>query len=148
MRMADRLRRAQSSRNVRPTPRGCNMARTSAFGVCRVRLAAALVIVFTTALFAASPSLTRLNPPAAQKGTEAEITLEGARLSDAKEILFYDSQITVSKLTPVDDKSVKATLKIPDNAVGEHCLRLRTASGISELRTFHVGLYPVVQEKE
>jgi len=33
--------------------------------------------------------------PAAQKGTEAEIVLEGARLSDAKEILFYDSAITV-----------------------------------------------------
>jgi hypothetical protein len=89
-----------------------------------------------------------LNPPAAQKGTEAEITLEGARLSDAKEILFYDSSITVTKLTPVDDTKFKATLKIPDNALGEHSLRVRTATGISELRTFHVGVYPVVQEKE
>src|SRR3954464_6657194 len=97
---------------------------------------------------AASPSLTRINPPAAQKGTEAEITLEGQRLSDAKEILFYDSSIAVTKLTPVDDTHVKATLKIPDNALGEHTLRLRTATGISELRTFHVGVYPVVQEKE
>jgi hypothetical protein len=76
------------------------------------------------------------------------VTLEGTRLSDAKEILFYDSSITVTKLTPVDDSKVKATLKIPDNALGEHTLRVRTATGISELRTFHVGVYPVVQEKE
>ena len=123
------------------------MPTTSTFGLTRI----AILILAAGAIAtvkAASPSLTRINPPAAQKGTEAEITLEGARLADAKEILFYDSSITVSKLTPVDDKSVKATLKIPDNAVGEHCLRLRTASGISELRTFHVGVYPVVQEKE
>src|SRR5437870_1710323 len=135
-----------SDRSVRPT-RGCNMAQTSAFGLCRMRLAAPLLL-FASALYAASPSLSRVNPPAAQKGTEAEITLEGQRLSDAKEILFYDSSITVTKLTGVDDTKVRATLKIPDNAVGEHCLRLRTATGISELRTFHVGLYPVVQEKE
>src|SRR5882762_7321006 len=124
------------------TQRGCNMAQTSAFGLRRVRLAAPLLVILTGVLQAASPSLSRVIPPAAQKGTEAEVILEGARLSDAKEILFYDSSITVTKLTPVDDKSVKATLKIPENALGEHCLRLRTATGISELRTFHVGVYP------
>src|SRR6266850_3128713 len=126
------------------TQRGCDMAQTSAFGLRRVRLAAPILIsvVLALASIAASPSLSRVNPPAAQKGTEAEVTLEGARLSDAKEILFYDSSITVTKLTPVDDTHVKATLKIPDNALGEHTLRLRTATGISELRTFHVGVYP------
>jgi hypothetical protein len=116
-----------------------------------VRLAApsfALAALLASTLHAASPALSRLNPPAAQKGTETEITLEGARLSDAREILFYDSSITVTKLTPVDDTHVKATFKIPDTALGEHTLRLRTATGISELRTFNVGPYPVVQEKE
>src|SRR4051812_28554733 len=137
MKMADK--------SARPTARGCNMARTSAFGLSRIAI---MVMAFGAYAHAASPSLTRVNPPAAQKGTEAEVTFEGARLSDAKEILFYDSSITVTKLTTVDDTHVKATLKIPDNAVGEHTLRLRTATGISELRTFHVGLYPVVQEKE
>src|SRR5882762_2628948 len=127
------------------------MAQTSAVGSFARRVGIApplLIVLLTSALHAASPSLSRVNPPAAQKGTEAEVTLEGARLSDAKEILFYDSSITVTKLTPVDDTKVKATLKIPENALGEHCLRLRTATGITELRTFHVGVYPVVQEKE
>src|SRR5678810_636633 len=117
-----------------PHQRGCNMARTSAFGLSRIAI---MVIAFGAYANAASPSLSRVNPPAAQKGTEAEVTLEGQRLSDAKEILFYDSSIQVTKLTPVDDTKVKATLKIPDNAIGEHCLRVRTATGISELRTFH-----------
>src|SRR4051812_28556313 len=132
--------------------RGCDMAQTSTFGLRRVRIAAPLValivLAIATIVHAASPTLSRINPPAGQKGTEAEIMLEGSRLSDAKEILFYDTSITVTKLTPLDDTKVKATLKIPDNALGEHTLRLRTATGISELRTFHVGVYPVVQEKE
>jgi len=36
----------------------------------------------------------------------------------------------------------------PDCPLGEHHLRLRTATGYSELRTFFVGPYPVVEEKE
>src|SRR2546425_8335404 len=137
-----------------PTYRGCTMAQTSTFGspTRRVRLAAPLLAVtiaaISTTLPAASPTLSRLNPPAAQKGTEAEVILEGSHLGDAKEILFYDSAITVSKVTSIDDNKFKATFKIPDTALGEHTLRVRTATGISELRTFHVGPYPIVQEKE
>ena len=32
--------------------------------------------------------------------------------------------------------------------MGEHHLRIRTETGVSELRTFFVGPYPVVAEKE
>ena len=36
----------------------------------------------------------------------------------------------------------------PDCRLGEHAVRVRTATGISELRTFWVGALPVVDEKE
>ncbi len=49
----------------------------------------------------------------------------------------------------ITNKVVKATVKIaPDCPLGEHHLRLRTAGGISELRTFFVGPYPLVSEVE
>ena len=48
---------------------------------------------------AATPSLTAIRPVGGQRGTEIEVTLSGARLGDAKEILFYQPGITtVTKL--------------------------------------------------
>src|SRR5262245_14654556 len=73
----------------------------------------------------------------------------GGRRSDAKEILFYTPGFDVTKLEVVNDAQVKATVKIAaDCRLGEHMVRVRTATGISELKTFWVGALPVVQEKE
>ena len=77
------------------------------------------------------------------------IFFNGARLSDAKEIFFYSAGFQVSKLQVVNDNQVKATVKIlPDCRLGEHAMRVRTATGISELQTFYVGALPNIQEKE
>jgi hypothetical protein len=73
----------------------------------------------------------------------------GARLKDAQELLFYDKGMTVTKLEVVNDNQVKATIKIaPDCRMGQHAVRLRTASGISDLRTMHVGALPEIVETE
>jgi hypothetical protein len=99
--------------------------------------------------FAAAPSLGGIAPRGAQRGTEAVLSFNGARLADTKEVLFYSPGFSVAKLEVVNDSAVKATVKIaPDCRLGEHAMRLRTASGLSELRTFFVGALPVVQEKE
>jgi len=98
---------------------------------------------------AASPSLGAIRPVGAQRGTEVEVTLSGARLGDAKEIFYYQPGITTVSLTRVDDNTVKAKLKIAADApLGLHDLRVRTASGISELRTFSVGDLKGVSEVE
>jgi hypothetical protein len=98
---------------------------------------------------AASPALNIITPRGAQRGTDATLFLNGGRLSDAKEILFYSPGLTVAKLEVVNDGQLKATVKIaPDCRLGEHALRVRTATGISELRTFYVGALPVIDEKE
>ena len=96
-----------------------------------------------------SPNLTRVSPRGAERGTEIDLTLSGTRLKDAKEIFFYKPGLEVLKLEASDDKTVKVRLKIAaDAALGEHTLRLRTATGISDLRTFFVGPFPMVDEKE
>ena len=98
---------------------------------------------------AAAPSLGSITPYGAQRGTEAEITFSGARLTDAQEILFYYPGITVSHFEVVNDNSVKTKLAIaPDCRLGIHAMRVRTATGVSELRTFMVGALPDVAEVE
>ena len=126
--------------------------RSVPFRLC-LRLGAALCSLWLcgepSSLLAASPSLGAVQPRGAQRGTEAVVTLSGGRLADAQELLVYHPGIAVKKLEVVNDAAVKATLAIaPDCRLGEHALRLRTASGISDLRTFWVGALPSVDEKE
>jgi hypothetical protein len=98
---------------------------------------------------AASPSLGGITPRGGQRGTEMPLFFNGARLSDAKEILAYSTGFSVTKLEIVNDNQVKATVKIAaDCRIGEHALRVRTATGLSELRTFYVGALPNIDEKE
>jgi hypothetical protein len=100
-------------------------------------------------LFAASPVLNSVNPRGVQRGTDAVLLFNGGRLADAQEILLYYPGVSVAKLEVVNDAQVKATVKVAaDCRLGEHTARVRTASGISELRTFWVGALPVIEEKE
>ena len=63
--------------------------------------------------------------------------------------ICYEPGIEVKRLSLVTNKTVKALVKIaPECSLGEHHFRLRTASGLSELRTFFVGPFPVVSEIE
>jgi len=112
---------------------------------------AALVLMAAMSLpaRAASPSLGGVSPRGAQRGGEVEVVFGGSQLDDAQEVLFYETGIEVSKLEVVNPTTVKALLKIaPDCALGGHRLRIRTATGISDLRPFFVGALPEVAEKE
>ena len=76
------------------------------------------------------------------------LTFSGGQLQDAQEILFYDTGLEVTKLEPAAG-SVKATVKVaPDCRLGEHVAQVRTATGLTEFRTFYVGALPAVVEKE
>src|SRR4051794_11935066 len=76
--------------------------------------------------YGASPVLGGISPRGGQRGTEAVFILSGARLGDAKELLFFSPGFTTSKLEVVNDTQVKATVKIAADAnPGEHALRVR-----------------------
>ena len=107
------------------------------------------VLAIASSLNAASPNLGGIAPRGWQRGTEVELTFTGARLTDAKELLFYRKGIETTKMTVVSDTQLKAMVKIsPEAGLGEYGIRVRTATGISELRTFYVGALPVIDEKE
>src|SRR6478672_8143179 len=90
--------------------------------------------------FANSPKLTSLLPTGGQRGTEVELKMAGARLDDAKELVFSSPGIETVKITSATTISLKAKIRIAkDCPLGEHLVRVRTDSGVSELRTFRVG---------
>ena len=102
-----------------------------------------------TAARAASPTVGGISPRGAQRGTEAELVFSGDRLSDAQEVVLYAPGVTVSKLEVVNNNTVKAKVTIaPDCRLGEHHARVRTLTGVSELRTFYIGALPAVAEAE
>src|SRR5580765_7312591 len=123
-----------------------NLFRTSDFGF---RILWLYFVLVTTSVLASSPHVTSLVPTGAQRGTELEVTFDGERLQDTEEVLSYEPGLEVLKLNAVTNKQVKVQLKLaPDCALGEHHLRLRAASGLSEIRTFLVGPFPVIDEVE
>jgi hypothetical protein len=98
---------------------------------------------------AVEPSLGSITPYGVQRGTDVEMIFGGGRLADAKELLFYSPGITVKSLEATNDGSTKAVVSVaPDCRLGIHAVRLRTATGISNLRTFTVGNLPEVKEVE
>ncbi|MGE0607465.1 MAG: PPC domain-containing protein [Pirellulales bacterium] len=123
--------------------------RTVLHAFCCLLAAIAVSVLAATDVQAAAPSLGSISPIGAQRGTEVEVTLNGARLTDAQDLFFYYPGISLKQMAVVNDNSVKATLTIaPDCRIGIHAVRLRSASGISELRTFMVGSLPDVAEVE
>lgn len=113
-------------------------------------LAAAMGIVLSAGYCqAASPSLSIIMPRGVQRGADHVLTFSGARLGDAQEVFFYSPGFTVTKIEPVDANNFKAHVTVaPDCRLGEHVAQVRTASGISDYRTFYVGALAAVAEVE
>ncbi len=77
------------------------------------------------------------------------MSLHGGSLQDAQEVLFYSPGISVNELKVESNSKVDAQIKIAEDCrLGEHFLRVRTATGVSSLRTFWVGPYAAVAEVE
>ncbi len=91
-------------------------------------------------------------PRGGTRGTTVEVNLHGIYLSDPREVLFYGRGIkAASSFTPgaKPDEDVKVRFEIaPDCPLGEHVLRLRTATGLSDAVTFWVSRFPTVMETE
>jgi hypothetical protein len=100
-------------------------------------------------LHGADPQLTALDPYGAQRGTEVVVELRGERLGDSESLLLYRPGVEVVALEAIDDRRVSVTCRIsPDCPLGLHGVRVRTASGISNLQLFSVGALPEVREVE
>ena len=97
----------------------------------------------------AAPTIAGITPPGGPRGATLEVTISGDDLGDPRELWFQEPGITVESLTPVNDKQLKATLRITaDCPAGPRKLRIRTRDGLSDLRTFRVGILAQALEAE
>ena len=120
-------------------------------GAVLARLAVVLAVAAGPAsAWASSPHLAVILPRGVQRGGDREVTFQGDRLGDAEEILFYsDEGFVVRSLQPVDAKSFKAVIHVPEGCtLGEHMVQVRAKSGLTEYRSFWVGALPIVDEVE
>lgn len=109
----------------------------------------AVYAVAVTTLMAAEPQVSSISPVGFQRGKEIELTINGARLADAKELLFFSPGFTVAAIEGATDTSIKAKVTAAaDLAPGIYAVRLRTATGVSNLKTITVGQLPDVQDVE
>ena len=102
-------------------------------------------------LRAASPDLQNSTPRGGQRGAEVKVTFTGNRLNDITQVVFHKPGITAKDVVAdaKQGRKVEATLVIaPDCPLGEHQVRLLGKSGFSYARTFWVGQFPAVAEKE
>lgn len=114
-----------------------------------ISLVAAASLLAVNFVAAAEPALSVISPTGAQRGKDVEVTFAGARLGDAQQVLIYEPGITVKSVTPAGDNAAKATLAIAaDCRLGLFGMRVRTATGISNLQLFSVGALPEVAETE
>src|SRR5262245_59438102 len=98
---------------------------------------------------AASPSVASVSPAVGQRGTAFQLKLIGAGLAEAAEVMLYSPGVTCEVLTRASDNELHVRLKALANCpLGTHAFRIRTARGISELRTFRVTPFPVVVAEE
>ncbi len=119
---------------------------------CCARVGGLLLLAFAPAALAeaAAPVYSGNSPLGVQRGTETEVVFTGARLADAQDLMFFEPGITVAGIEPAADSgSVKVRLVVtPDCRLGFHPVRIRTATGLSNLRTISVGALPQVNEVE
>jgi hypothetical protein len=96
-----------------------------------------------------SPEVRSLLPTGGQRDQELTLTLTGERLQGASGLLFYGSGITLVAIENVDDKTVKARCQIAaDCPLGEHLVRLRTNTGLSDVASVWIGALPTIAEAE
>ena len=108
-----------------------------------------VLVVAAVPAWAVAPTVRVIQPVGGQRGTEVTVMLTGQRLTDIQEILFYQPGITVTKIVGGKDGQAVATFKIAEAAeLGLHDFRVRTATGISSLKTFSVGTLRDVAEIE
>ena len=112
-------------------------------------LAFVLLLVSTVDSFGEQPLVNVVNPPGLQRGTSVEILMAGARLGDAKQVLFYTPGLEATSFVVVDDNQVKVTINVAaDAACDLHAFRLVTSTGISNIRYLGVSPFVSVSEAE
>ncbi len=115
-----------------------------------IRITAIVAIILTLRpLQAAPPSVERVSPAAGQRGASFQLTVVGAGLQGAAEVMLYETGISCERLEAKSDNELVLHLQASAECpTGMHSLRIRSSEGVSELHVFSVSPLPIVAETE
>jgi hypothetical protein len=145
----------------RPPSHGSKKNRSRPYFLLRAAILIAAGWLLVGAGNARGNDLYRVRPRIGQPGTTVEVVLQGKYLAEPRDLVFYKPGIRAVSVEPLPklpqrigfggdlylEDQVKAVLEIaPDCEPGPHPFRLRMASALSTLSTFHVSPFPLVQE--
>lgn len=104
-----------------------------------------------------------VSPRVAQRGTTVEVLIQGSCLKDPREIVFYRPGIRAISIESlprlqnpiglahggrIEDQVRCKFVIAPDCPLGEHPFRLRTATELTSLGTFHITPFRAIDENE
>lgn len=113
----------------------------------RVGICLALCLSLAGQAHSAEPAIESVSQLILQRGSFSEVELVGAGLKECRELVFYSQGIRCTKVEPVDEYSLKATIEVDDDCmIASHPFRLRSDEGFSDLRTLRVSRFAVVKE--
>lgn len=108
-----------------------------------------LCLLATDFAWAVNPSLKTVIPRGGQRGTDVEVEFQGGNMVDAQDVFFHDDGIVVKETKEAEAGKFKCILTIaPDARLGNHRVRVRTATGITNLILFSVGNLAELNEVE
>lgn len=122
-----------------------------------------LVLTSATCATAMLLHIGSTTPRVGQQGTTVEMTIQGMCIKDAQEIVFYHPGIKAVHIEPLPDlqypiglahggrikEQIRCQFEIAPNCLpGEYPFRIRTATELSSLGTFHVTRFPIIDESE
>jgi len=95
------------------------------------------------------PVITGIFPRGAARGSEITVRIVGRNLGDFADLIVHDPGIELLETERVEGGEVACKVAIAsDAALGVHAVRVRTQSGVSNLRLFSVGALTEVAETE
>ncbi len=107
-----------------------------------------LVLTLTTSPMNAGPTLEELMPPVGQRAKTFTVLLSGYQLEGPEQVILYRPGLKAERIERLNGTEVRVTLRAAEDCpLGEHPLRLRTRTGISELKTVRITPFTVVKEQ-
>lgn len=132
-----------------PLPNVIRFRRPLGIGWRSIAMTFALALALADFSQGGQPSVIRSEPMGVVRGQKTQVILHGARLSDAREILFDRPGLRATELKPIDAAKVEITLEADADLIpGLYPMQLVSQSGISNVRLIAVGAMPVVNETE
>ena len=148
--------------HITATRPGLRPALNRVVGAWSARLASVALLLWWSVGLATTASgvmhIEAVSPRIGQRGTTVDVTIQGAFLKGAREVIFYRPGIRAVDLKELPNLQYRINLAhgnyieeqfscrfeiAPDCPLGEHPFRVLTATEITTVGTFHVTPFPV-----